>query len=170
MENIIRENLSINIKVIDLLNEQIGRESRASSVYLAMASWCDQNGYDFSAAFFYNQSNEEREHMLKIFKYINDNGGIAYSPEIPKVNHEYESILDIYKTALQEEIGISKEIHKIFLTCRKENDVASELFLQWFVNEQQEEEQKMRHAVKIYELHGEDVENHYLLDKRMSRS
>ena len=46
--------------------------------------------------------------------------------------------------------------------------MASELFLQWFVNEQQEEEQKMRHAVKIYELHGEDVENLYAIDKRIA--
>ena len=70
MENLIRENLSINIKVIDLLNDQIKMEAKASATYLAMASWCDQHGYDHSAKFFYAQSSEEREHMLKIFKYI----------------------------------------------------------------------------------------------------
>lgn len=169
MENLIRENLSINVKIIDLLNEQIKMEAKASATYLAMASWCEQQGFDYSAAFFYDQSNEEREHMLKIFKFINDNGGIAYSPEVPKVNHEYESILDLYKTALQEEISVSKAIQQIFLTCRKENDVATELFLQWFINEQLEEEQKMRHAIKIYELHGNDAENLYILDKRIAR-
>ncbi|WP_340063299.1 ferritin [Ascidiimonas aurantiaca] len=169
MENLIRENLSINVKIIDLLNEQIKMEAKASATYLAMASWCDQQGFDYSAKFFYDQSNEEREHMLKIFKFINDNGGIAYSPEVPKVNHEYESILDLYKTALQEEIAVSKSIQQIFLTCRKENDVPTELFLQWFINEQLEEEQKMRHAIKIYELHGDDAENLYVLDKRISR-
>lgn len=168
MENLIRENLSINIKVIDLLNDQIKMEAKASATYLAMASWCDQHGYDHSATFFYAQSSEEREHMLKIFKYINDNGGMAYSPTVEGVSHDYESILDLYKTALQEEIKVSKSIQNIFLTCRKEKDVASELFLQWFVNEQQEEEQKMRHAVKIYELHGEDVENLYAIDKRIA--
>lgn len=170
MENLIRENLSIDIKIIDLLNEQIKMEAKASFMYLAMASWCDQKGYEYSAKLFYDQSEEERQHMLKIFKFINDNGGIAYAPEVPKVSHEFESILDVYKTALSEEINVSKSIQSIFLTCRKVNDVASELFLQWFVNEQLEEEQKMRHAVKIYELHGDDVENLYALDKRISRS
>lgn len=170
MEDLIRENISINIKVIDLLNEQIKLEATASSKYLAMASWCDQQGFDHSAKFFYDQSSEERDHMLKIFKFINDNGGVAYAPVVPQVNHEFESILDLYQTALHGEIQVSKSIHKIFLAARKENDVASELFLQWFVNEQQEEEQKMRHAVKVYELHGHDVENLYALDKRISRS
>ncbi len=170
MDSLIRENLSINIKVIDLLNEQIKMEAKASAMYLAMASWCDQQGFDHSAKYFYDQSEEEREHMLKIFKFINDNGGIAYSPEVPKVSHEYESILSLYKTALHEEIQVSKSIQNIFLTCRKENDVASELFLQWFINEQLEEEQKMRHAIRVYELHGTDVENLYALDKRISRS
>ena len=69
---------------------------------------------------------------------------------------------------MQTEIKVSKSIQNIFLTCRKEKDVASELFLQWFVNEQQEEEQKMRQAVKIYDLHGEDVENLYAIDKRIA--
>jgi len=55
----------------------------------------------------------------------------------------------LYKTAVQEEIKVSKSNQNIFLTCRKEKDGASELFLQWFLNEQQVEEQKMRHAVKI---------------------
>ena len=169
MDQLIRENLSINIKTVDLLNEQIKREARASAIYLAMASWCDQNGFEHSARFFYNQSDEEREHMLKIFKFINDNGGNAFSPQVPQVNHEFVSIIDLYKTALQEEIAMSKAIQKIFLTCRQENDVASELFMQWFVNEQLEEEQKMRHAVQVYELHGDDVENLYAIDKRVAK-
>ena len=79
-----------------------------------MASWCDQHGFDHSAKFFYDQSSEEREHMLKIFKYINDNGGMAYSPIVEGVSHDFESILDLYKTALQEEIKVSKSIQNIF--------------------------------------------------------
>ncbi|NQX85976.1 MAG: ferritin [Flavobacteriaceae bacterium] len=170
MNQIIRENLSISVNTIDLLNDQIKKEAKASAMYLAMASWCDQNGFEHSANFFYEQSSEERDHMIKIFKFIIDNGGIAYSPEVTQINHEFASILDVYKTALHEEINVSKSIQKIFLNCRKENDVASELFLQWFINEQLEEEQKMRHAVKIYELHGEDVENLYAIDKRLATS
>ena len=170
MEDLIRESLSINIKIIDMLNEQVKMEAKASAMYLAMASWCDQQGFDHSAKFFYDQSEEEREHMLKIFKFINDNGGMAYAPDVPKVSHDFESILDLYKTALHEEIQVNKAIQKIFLTARKEQDVASELFLQWFVNEQLEEEQKMRRAIKTYELHGNDTDNLYAIDKRLAKS
>ncbi|NQY07402.1 MAG: ferritin, partial [Flavobacteriaceae bacterium] len=124
MEDLIRESLSINIKIIDMLNEQVKMEAKASAMYLAMASWCDQQDFDHSAKFFYDQSEEEREHMLKIFKFINDNGGMAYAPDVPKVSHDFESILDLYKTALHEEIQVNKAIQKIFLTARKEQDVA----------------------------------------------
>ncbi len=168
MDTIIRENLSINVKTIDLLNEQIKKEAQASASYLAMASWCDQNGFMHCAKLFFDQSNEEREHMLKIFNFILENGGIAYSPQIQNINHEYSSITDIFKTALQQEIEVSKSIHNIFLSCRKENDIPAEIFLTWFIKEQQEEEQKMRRAIQIYQLHGNDVENIYALDKRMA--
>jgi len=168
MKDLIRGNLSINIKSIDLLNEQIKMEFEASAMYLAMASWCDQQGFMHCANFFYEQSNHEREHMLKIFKFINENGGIAYSPIVNKVNHEFSSIVDVFETALRGEIKVSKSIHSIFMQCRKDNDYATEVFLQWFVTEQLEEEQTMRRALQIFELCGEGNEDLYLADKRMA--
>ncbi len=80
MKDLIREILSINIKSVDFLKEQIRMESEASSMYLAMASWWDQQGFTHCSKFFYDQSNQESAHMLKIVKFINDNGRIAYSP------------------------------------------------------------------------------------------
>ena len=107
--------------------------------------------------------------MMKIFKFINENGGSAFSPKVPAVPHDYASLLDVYKSALQEEISISNAIKSIYITCRKENDIATELFLQWFINEQLEEEETMRNAIEIYELHGKDFDDMYTIDKRMAR-
>ncbi|WP_262906566.1 ferritin, partial [Tenacibaculum piscium] len=80
MEISVRRDIILNLEVVDLLNNQVMMEQQASSKYLAMASWCDQRELRNSATYFYNQAEEERTHMMKIFKFINDNGGNAQSP------------------------------------------------------------------------------------------
>jgi ferritin len=152
---------------MDLLNEQISKEAHSAAIYLAMASWCDHNGLTNSAEFFYKQSAEEREHMLKIFKFINDNGGTAYSPEVSNINHEYSSLQEIFETALDQEIEISKSIHKIVSRCRKVQDFGSENFLQWFVQEQMEEENQFRRILEMFDLMGTDGIALKFIDERI---
>ncbi|MDT0690720.1 ferritin [Salegentibacter sp. F188] len=154
MKDLVRQKLSIHVEIMDLLNKQIEKEAHSSSAYLAMASWCDQNALTNSAKFFYEQSSEEREHMLKIFKFINDNGGTAYSPEIQGIDHDYNSLQEVFEIALDQEITITKSIHNIVYKCRKVQDLNTENFLQWFVSEQAEEEQTMRRALDLFDLMG----------------
>lgn len=149
MKDLVRQKLSIHVEIMDLLNEQIKKEAHSSAIYLAMASWCDHNGLNYSAEFFYDQSLEEREHMMKIFKFINDNGGTAFSPEVTNIPHDYNSLEEIFETALDQEIAITKSIHNIVYKCRKVEDLTSEYFLQWFVQEQMEEEQTIRRALEL---------------------
>lgn len=167
MKDIVRQKLGINVDVMDMLNEQIAKEAHSSSVYLAMASWCDHNGLVYSAEFLYKQSTEEREHMLKIFKFINDNGGTAYSPEVGSVNHEFNSLQEIFETALDQEIQISKSINNIVAKCRKVQDFGSENFLQWFVKEQMEEENQFRRILEMFDLMGTDGIALKLIDERI---
>lgn len=167
MKDLVRQKISINVDIMDLLNQQITKEAHSSSAYLAMASWCDQNGLTNSAGFFYKQSEEEREHMLKIFRFINDNGGTAYSPEVKNVMHEFNSLQEIFESALDQEIEITKSIHNIVLRCRKVQDISSEYFLQWFVNEQMEEEQKVRRILELFDLMGTDGIALKLIDERI---
>jgi hypothetical protein len=100
MKDLIRQRISILPEMMDLLNNQIKQEQQASSSYLAMASWCDQNGFINSAKLFYAQSEEEREHMMKIFTYVVDNGGSPISPSIDPVNHSFLSLTDVFHSAL----------------------------------------------------------------------
>ena len=167
MKDLVRQKISINVEVMDLLNQQITKEAHSSSAYLAMASWCDQNGLTNSGEFFYKQSEEEREHMLKIFRFINDNGGTAYSPEVKNVMHEFNSLQEIFESALDQEIEITKSIHNIVLKCRKINDLSSENFLQWFIQEQMEEEQKIRRILELFDLMGSDGIALKLIDERV---
>lgn len=170
MKDLVRQKIGINLEVMDLLNEQIGKEAHSSAAYLAMASWCDQNGLNGSAKLFYDQSHEEREHQLKIFHFINDNGGTAYSPAVKNILHDFNSLQEIFESALEQEIAISKSIHTIVSKCRKVQDYAAENFLQWFVKEQLEEEQKMRNILELFDLMGTDGIAIKLIDERVNQA
>ncbi|WP_435261350.1 ferritin [Tenacibaculum sp. nBUS_03] len=155
MQTAIRKDMILNVDVVDLLNQQIMLEQKASSKYLAMASWCDQKELRNSASYFYNQAEEERTHMMKIFKFINDNGGSALSPTVSEITHEFESLRAIFEASLNAEIEVTQSIHHIFKTARQVNDFTSEIFLQWFVTEQAEEEEKVRDILDLIDLMGD---------------
>lgn len=152
MNTIVRKQMSIHPDVMDLLNNQIAMEMKASASYLAMASWCDQRELLNSKALFYKQAEEEREHAMKIFEFINDNGGAAISPNVTNVNNDFESLISIYETALEQEISVTQSIFKIFKAARKADDYITEVFLQWFITEQAEEEDTFRSILDIFGL------------------
>ncbi len=167
MKDLMREKLGIHIEVMDLLNKQVAEEAKASAAYLAMASWCDQNSLNESAELFYEQASEEREHQMKIFHYINDNGGTAYSPEVGKVLHDFNSLKEIFETALEQEIEVTHSIHAIVKKSRTVEDYRTENFLQWFVEEQREEEHKFRNILDLFELMGDSPIALKLIDERV---
>ncbi len=148
----IRKQMTINPAVMDLLNNQIEMEMHASSTYLAMASWCDQRGLSNSKSFFYKHAEEEREHAMRIFTFINDNGGSAISPEVNNIKNDFEDLREIYEISLNQEIKVTESIFKMFKKARKEDDFVSEVFLQWFINEQSEEENTFRGILDIFDL------------------
>ncbi|MCM4166827.1 putative bacterial non-heme ferritin [Arenibacter antarcticus] len=167
MKNIARQQMSIKVSTMDLLNKQIKLEAHASATYLAMASWCDQNAFANSADFFYAQSAEEREHMMKIFRFITDCGGIAISPTVENINHDFSSLEEVFENALDHEIMVTKSIHELLATARKDQDYVVENFLQWFVAEQLEEEKALRDILDMFELMGRDGIALKFIDERI---
>jgi ferritin len=109
MKDLLRLRTSLTEEIETLLNEQIKVEAHSSSVYLAMSAWCNRNGFDNSAQYFQKQSGEEREHMLKLFEFVNDMGGRAISPEVTNIPQEFESFRIVFETALQQEIYVSDD-------------------------------------------------------------
>jgi ferritin len=167
MKDLLRQKTSLLEEIEKALNEQVKREAISSASYLAMASWCDQAGFDNSADFFYKQSGEERNHMLKLFKYINDVGGKALTPEIPVVEHEFESLRSVFEAALQHEITITQSINMIVDKCYKARDYVTVNFLQWFLNEQIEEEYIARRALELFDVIGEEGVGLFMIDKQI---
>ena len=147
-----RKATSLHNKVTELLQAQIAMEAHASATYLAMSSWCDDRGYKGSAAFFLNHADEERGHMLRIFNFLNENGVRAFSPEVTNIQQEYKSLKDVFEKTLEHEIAVTDSINNIVKVARQENDFASESFLQWFVNEQLEEERLVHDILDMFEF------------------
>lgn len=138
------------------LNNQITLESNASNTYLAMASWCEVTGYEGGANFFYAQSNEERTHMLKIIHYLNNLGVQAVIPASKLPASNFNSLESILKTALNNEQIVTVAIHKMVEIAQKEKDHSAYVFLEWFVNEQVQEETKFETLIQKFDLIGRD--------------
>lgn len=148
--------MRISENVSKLLHDQIGLEGNAASYYLSVASWCKINGYDGAASFFRSQSDEERGHMLKIVQYLNDLRIHAVVPPVEAPPQNMESLEQVCKTALKNEKIVTKSIDRIIETAQKENDHRTETFLEWFVNEQIEEEDLFETVVQKFEVIGRD--------------
>lgn len=138
------------------LNEQIAMEGFASNYYLSMASWCEITGYEGAAALFYQQADEERQHMLKIIHHLNGLGANVVIPAIKQPPKLFKSIESICKIALQNEQNVTKSINNMTELAQKEKDHSTFTFLQWFVNEQVEEEKKFETILQKFNLIGRD--------------
>ena len=156
MKDILRRKQVLKEEIVEALNAQIKMEAQSSAAYLAMAAWCDGEGYDNSATFFFNQSDEERKHQLKLFHYVTDMECQAISPSTDESRHEFPSLRSVFEAALEHEIAVTDSIHDLVRTCRKHGDIATEEFLRWFVQEQIEEEFVARRILELFDVLGED--------------
>jgi ferritin len=154
-------------KVQDALNSQIKKEGDSSQVYLAMASWAEVQGYDGIATFMFNQSDEERMHMLKLIKYVNQRGGEATIPDVNKPVLDLTNHKSLFKQLLEHEIHISQSINELVGITMDERDFATQNFLQWYVAEQIEEEANARYILDKINLIGDDKGGLYLFDNEM---
>ncbi|RUA18020.1 MAG: ferritin [Flavobacteriia bacterium] len=168
MKDIARQSMSIKVESMDLLNAQIKMEAHASATYLAMASWCEQNGFFTSAKFFFKQSEEERGHMMKIFKFLVDTGGSPISPEITNIYHDYASIVDVFENTLEHEVKVTKSIHNIVKKTRDLGDITAERFLDWFVMEQVEEENTIRDILDMIAVTGTEGVGQQMIDNQVA--
>ncbi len=150
-------------KIEDICNRQVEREGYSSNLYLAMASWAEINGLSGVAGWMYVQSDEERLHMLKFIKYINERGGKALIPALKKPATEYKSVEDMFSEVLKHEEFVTASINEIVALTLEEKDYNTHNFLQWFVMEQVEEESSAKAILDKIRLVGKN--NLYQFDR-----
>ena len=151
----------------DRLNKQIELEGYASFLYLSMASWCSNQGVEGCAQFMHRQSEEERAHMLRIFHYINEVDGHALTPAIPQPPVDFESVQEMFKQVYEHEKKVTNAINEIVSLCYKEDDYTTLNFMQWYIEEQREEEDLMRSILDKIKLIGNAPQSLYYIDKEI---
>ncbi len=155
-------------KIEKALNQQVTLEAESSQIYLAMASWAEVEGYSGVAAFLYKHSDEERMHMLKLVKFINERGGHGIVPSLNAPAAKYKGIKEVFQEVLTHEILVTTEINKLVDSCLKEKDYTTHNFLQWYVSEQIEEESLARQILDKLKLIGGDKSGMYFFDRDIS--
>lgn len=159
----------ITKKIEKALNEHLSHEINAMYSYLAVASWCEKEGYEGAASFFYLQSAEENTHFMKFFAYINEMGGHALVPALKAPKYEFKNIREAVEMALHHEQKVTQAVYKVLTLAKTEGDHATEVFLTFFVDEQKEEEVQFRRILDRIKLVGGGPQSLYYIDKEFEK-
>ena len=149
------------------LNEQIKMEAESSQIYLAMASWAEVKGFEGIATFMFKQSDEDRQHMLKLVKYVNQRGGSAIISALDEPRLDYSSFRTLFRQLYEHEVKVSESINILVDIALTAKDYATHNFLQWYVSEQIEEEASAKVILDKIDLIGDDKGGLYMFDNDM---
>ncbi len=155
----------MNETIAKLLNEQINKEFYSAYLYLDMANYYDSLDLDGYANYYMIQAQEERDHALLFMKYLQNNGLKVTLEAIDRPDKTYASVLEPLKAAAEHERYVTALINNIYHEAHQAKDYRTMKFLDWFVNEQMEEEENADKMVSRYQLFGQDPKGLYMLDQ-----
>ena len=161
----------MDAKIEQALNAQINLEFSASYSYLAMALYMDAKHLSGFASWMIKQSDEERAHGRRLLRYMLDRSGNVELESVPKPQVDYGSINEVFEMSLEQEKSNTVSINKLYALARDLNDYATQAHLQWFLDEQVEEEKSILDILGSLELAGDDKTALLILDEYLgSRS
>lgn len=147
----------ISKKMNGAINEQIGHEFGASLQYTAIAAYFAADGLPELAARFSAQSTEERDHALRLVKYVVDAGGQVEIPAVPAPKRGFKSVVEVVRLSLEWEKTVTAQINGLVKLAIKDQDYTTQTFLNWFVNEQLEEVSSMDNLLKVAQRAGDNL-------------
>jgi ferritin len=153
----------------DALNSQIQHEFYSSFVYLAMSAHFEHGNLPGFARWMRMQAGEEYTHAMKIFDHILDRGGLVALPAIATPPARFEAPLSVFDQALHHERAVTKSIHELYELAVAERDYPARVFLDWFVNEQVEEEKTAELVVEQLKMIGDDRPALLMLDRELGQ-
>ena len=155
----------MNEKIAALLNDQINKEFYSAYLYLDMANYYDELDLDGYANYYTIQAQEERDHALLFMKYMQNNGLKVTLEAIGKPDKIYHSPAEPLDAALEHEKYVTSLINNIYHEAHNAKDYRTMKFLDWFVDEQMEEEDNANSMISRFKLFGDDAKGLYLLDQ-----
>ncbi|MFH1942414.1 MAG: ferritin [bacterium] len=152
-------------KMTDALNEQINREMYSAYLYLAMSAYSDFKGLKGFANWFYVQHQEETEHAMRVNYYLQNQGAQVKLKALEQPPTDFGTPVDMFQATLKHEQFITKSINDLADLAVQEKDHATQIFLQWFVSEQIEEESNDNEIIGKLKLAGENGNGLFMIDK-----
>ena len=157
----------LNQKVQNAINEQIRNELYSAYLYLSMAAYCESVNMPGMAHWMRMQELEERVHALKMFDFVNERGGRVVLQAIDQPPAEFQSPLDVFEKTLAHEQKVTALINDLYALAVQEKDYASQIFLQWFVMEQVEEEDSASQIIETLKMIGDSRQGLLMLDREL---
>jgi ferritin len=149
----------------DAMNDQLNFELRSAYNYLAMSAYCEAESLPGFAHWLRTQSREEVDHAMKFYTFIVDRGGRVKLQDLGTPAEDFKSLLEIFEQSLDNERAVTRAINELYTLTTKEQDYASQAFLNWFVTEQVEEEKTVEAIIDDLRRVGSSGEGLYLIDK-----
>jgi ferritin len=153
----------------DALNKQINEELASAYIYLSMAAYCESIDLPGFAKWMGAQSNEEMEHAMKLYGFIHSRGGRVVLEAIEKPPVEFDGPVDVFEKTLAHEQYITGCIHNLYGMAVAENDYASLSTLQWFVDEQVEEEESATEILMTLKKIGDKAQGLFMVDRHLAQ-
>ena len=151
------------------INDQINAELWSAYLYLSMASYFESIGLKGFANWMWIQTREETTHAMRLYSYVNERGGRVILAPINKVPCQWKSALDVFEETYKHEQKVTSLINDLVNLAIKEKDHATVNMLQWFVDEQVEEEASADEIVQKLKLIGKNTSGLFLLDQEMGQ-
>ncbi|ACL10552.1 ferritin [Desulfurococcus amylolyticus] len=152
-------------ELIEALNKQLNQELRNAYLYFSMASFLDYKGLHGFSHFFKIQAKEELEHALKIYQFINDRGDMVVLQGIDAPRREWRDIVELASDFYNAERENTERIWRLMDLARRHGDKACEVFLEWFINEQVEEEKNALELLGKVKMIGDNIGALLMLDR-----
>ncbi|WCG81499.1 non-heme ferritin [Pectobacterium sp. A5351] len=131
-------------EMIQKLNEQLNLEFYSANLYLQMSAWCGDKGFEGASSFLKTHSQEEMQHMQRLFDYLDDTGSLPILGAIAAPPIDFDSLADVFKLTYEHEQLITAKINELAHAAMALQDYSTFNFLQWYVAEQHEEEKLFR--------------------------
>ncbi len=156
-------------KMYDLINDQINKELYSAYLYLSMADYYKDAGLDGYANFYFIQAEEERDHALIFRKYLLENDFVPQLKAIDAPDKTFNSYIEPLKAAYEHEQYVTGLINNIYKEAMELHDYRTQKFLEWFIDEQMEEEDTARDMITKFEVFGEDRHSLFELDAKLQQ-
>lgn len=160
---------TITAKMQEALNAHLEQELYSAYLYLAMSAHCERRAFKGFARWLRVQHGEELEHARKVLDHVLSRGGQPTLGAIPAPPREFGSIVEVFEAVLEHELLVTERIHGLYATAGVEKDAATQVFLQWFVSEQVEEENAATEILDRLRMVGDRPGAALYLDKEYGK-